>query len=186
MAARTRSSRRGGFGVSVAGDTSLGGSNDFGAGMIVSSFRPSQIRSLNNEDEKTSLKPPSDFQNLAKFGANLIKNLLELSVRWLHTEVKLVKLQGRSATAAFWPSGLSLQEPAGRFHGAACKSSLTETTSAWAMPTVLPARAVYRASVAFPELLCIKFEFCRPGRRPHHDSQPLGTFELREVAIEST
>ena len=103
-----------------------------------------------------------DFRNLAKSGANFIRNLLELSVRWLHTEVKLVKLQGRSATAAFWPSGLSLQEPAERFHGAACKSSLTETTGALG-DAVLAARAVYRASVAFPELLCIKSNFAGQG-----------------------
>ena len=72
---------------------------------------------------------------------------------------KLVKLQGRSATAAFSPSGLSLNELARRFH----RALLQELAHGNHERLGLAAQAVYTASVAFPELLSMKANFARQG-----------------------
>ena len=65
---------------------------------------------------------------------------------------KLVKLPGRSAIAAFSPSGLSLYEPARRFHRVLLQK-LVHGNHERLGDAVLTARAVDTASLAFPELL---------------------------------
>jgi hypothetical protein len=74
----------------------------------------------------------------------------------------LLKAEGKGAVAAFSPSGLSLNEPAHRFHVALLDAVFNHGHQRLG-DAVLAAQEEYAASGAFPELLSIYHLLGDPG-----------------------
>ncbi len=80
---------------------------------------------------------------------------------------ELVKAEGKGAIAAFFPTGLSLNEPAYLYH----KALLSELTSAEHLrlgDAVLAVQGVYADSGSFPEFLSIGHLFGAVNHRKLH------------------
>jgi hypothetical protein len=82
----------------------------------------------------------------------LLERLLPLP--FFDSLAALVKAEGRGALAAFSPSGLSLSEPAQRYHKALLEEILSGRHARLG-DAIASAQAAYASSGAFPELLSI-------------------------------